>query len=347
MGFAATLATFVAITLATAGSAGAATAPGAGSSPIAAPSPTASPTAPQSPGVMFTATFDDGSTDRFVGDPSSVTVTPTTVAYRGTGAVAVDALTGYGQGARITLPAALSLPTGYFSASAVVRSTSGQVQDMHLVLVDSPAASQMQSVISRLSGSTWSGLQSFFQVASAGQPVSLRVEPIAQCSDAPAVPSPFLLDELSVTYYGSVPPPEPLYPTPTCPMGTTTPTVTPTVTPTATPTPTCRATFTVGTRWPGGYQATLTIQNLGPALNGWAVMWTMPSGEQLTQVWSVSTVVQSGTTVTVRNAPWNAVLAAGASLSLGMLGNQTGTDPVPPPSDVTLNGSPCQAVRPA
>jgi Cellulose binding domain len=303
-----------------------------------------------SAGPVFSAGFEDGTTDGFRGDPASVSVTLTTTAHTGSAALAVGSLTGYGQGARVTLPA--GLPAGYYGASAQVRLASGQVQDMRLVLPDSPAVSVLQTGISRSTGSAWVGTVSYFGLAATSLPVSLRVEPVAHCTDAPAVPLPYLVDDVVVSYYGTVPPPLPLLPTPACPLAaTTSPSATPTSSPSTTPTTppvTCRVTYAVTSAWPGGFQAAISLQNLLPQpVVGWTLSWTLPAGQTVQAVWG-GTAVQTGNVITVSNPIWNPTLAVGGAASLGLIGGSTGTvTPVPVPIYFLLNGSPCTVVAPA
>ncbi|MEK8226178.1 endo-1,4-beta-xylanase [Oerskovia sp. M15] len=63
-------------------------------------------------------------------------------------------------------------------------------------------------------------------------------------------------------------------------------------------------------------------QHGATARNGWTLTFTLPAGQQVTNGWS-GTFSQSGTAVTVTNVPWNAALAAGASVEIGF--NATGT----------------------
>lgn len=90
-------------------------------------------------------------------------------------------------------------------------------------------------------------------------------------------------------------------------------------------------------QWPGGFQAEVTIRNLGTApIDGWTLSWTFPNGQQITQIWGAGTPTTSGSTVTVQNAPWNATIPAGGSVTFGFTGNWTGSNT--PPVAFTLNG---------
>lgn len=100
----------------------------------------------------------------------------------------------------------------------------------------------------------------------------------------------------------------------------------------------CRATYTVGSTWPGGFGAEVRVDNLGDALNGWTLTWTYATGQQVTQAWN-GTATQSGTQVTVRNAGWNGSVAAGGSFSVGLNGTYTGSNPTP--TSFAVNGTTC------
>jgi len=114
------------------------------------------------------------------------------------------------------------------------------------------------------------------------------------------------------------------------------------VTPSASPTPTapCRITYRT-TDWSSGFTADVTLTNTGTAaLNGWSLIYSYAAGQRITQAWS-ATATQTGAQVTVTNAGWNANLAPGASVSFGMNGTHTGSNPRP--TAFTVNGSACTA----
>jgi sugar phosphate permease len=99
--------------------------------------------------------------------------------------------------------------------------------------------------------------------------------------------------------------------------------------------------YSLAGSWPGGFQGGATITNNSTtAVNGWTLTWTWPSsGEVITQLWDGS-VRQSGTTVTVTNASYNAAIgASGGTVNFGFLANDTGVTTAP--SAFYLNGSVC------
>jgi hypothetical protein len=81
----------------------------------------------------------------------------------------------------------------------------------------------------------------------------------------------------------------------------------------------CRATWKVDSSWPGGAQATVTVANAGATSSkGWAVSFTLPGVEKVTGSWN-ATVSQSGQRVTASNVTYNGAVAAGSSVSWGLL----------------------------
>jgi O-glycosyl hydrolase len=127
-----------------------------------------------------------------------------------------------------------------------------------------------------------------------------------------------------------------------------TPTPTPTPTPTGSPTPTstsgsgsaaCTVTYSTPSQWAGGFVAAVTIANSGAAaVNGWTLAFTFPGDQKITNAWS-GTVTQTGATVSITNASYNAAIAAGSSVSLGFQGTWTSSDAAP--TAFTVNGTPC------
>src|SRR5437660_10314549 len=73
--------------------------------------------------------------------------------------------------------------------------------------------------------------------------------------------------------------------------------------------PTCNVQWSVQSDWGQGFSVNVNITNLGPAINGWTLQFTFPSGQQIPAgggwggTWS-----QSGNKVTVKDAGWNANL---------------------------------------
>ncbi len=85
----------------------------------------------------------------------------------------------------------------------------------------------------------------------------------------------------------------------------------------------------------------LSLTNSGTApLTSWAVTWTYSGNQQITQAWN-SNYTQSGRSVTLTNASWNATIAAGATLTgIGWNANYSG--PNVNPVVFYLNGTQCK-----
>jgi choice-of-anchor A domain-containing protein len=105
----------------------------------------------------------------------------------------------------------------------------------------------------------------------------------------------------------------------------------------AKPAPSCEITHTVTGSWPSGYNASVTITNLGPGISSWTAGWTFGNGESVSSGWG-GTWTQAGAAVSVANAGWNGVIASGASRTIGYTGAGTPTAPV----GFTLNGAACE-----
>jgi hypothetical protein len=131
-------------------------------------------------------------------------------------------------------------------------------------------------------------------------------------------------------------------------FGLTTPPVTPPATPPTTPPTTppssppaagaCRVTDTVSA-WNTGLTANLTVTNTGAtAVNGWSLVFDLPSGQTITSGWNATYSPASGQ-VTARNAGHNAAIAPGGSVSAGFQATHTGN--TAEPASFRLNGALC------
>ncbi|WP_053716176.1 cellulose-binding domain-containing protein [Saccharothrix sp. NRRL B-16348] len=100
----------------------------------------------------------------------------------------------------------------------------------------------------------------------------------------------------------------------------------------------CRVDYSVGSQWPGGFNATVVVTNLGDPVNGWRLSWAFAGDERITQSWNGSHT-QSGAQVTAVNAAWNGAIATGATVSFGFNGT-SGAGPTTP-SSFALNGTVC------
>jgi hypothetical protein len=101
----------------------------------------------------------------------------------------------------------------------------------------------------------------------------------------------------------------------------------------------CSVSYTVSSQWGGGFNAGLSITNLGSPLTAWSLTWDFTAGQQVTQGWSAS-YAQAGPKVTATNASWNGSLATGGSTSIGFNGSWNNASN-PAPTDFALNGVAC------
>ena len=84
-------------------------------------------------------------------------------------------------------------------------------------------------------------------------------------------------------------------------------------------------------QWTGGFQGEVRVTAGTRAISNWAVTWTLPSGQAITQAWN-ATVTTQGSTVTARNVSYNGSLAPGTSTTFGFLGSSSGAPGTPTPT---------------
>ncbi|GGM09333.1 cellulase family glycosylhydrolase [Micromonospora yangpuensis] len=100
----------------------------------------------------------------------------------------------------------------------------------------------------------------------------------------------------------------------------------------------CAVTYTTNS-WDGGFTASVSIKNLGDAVNGWTLGFSFgQSSQRVVQGWS-ATFEQSGAAVTARSLSYNGALATGATTNIGFNGSFSGSNPAP--TSFTLNGVTC------
>jgi poly(hydroxyalkanoate) depolymerase family esterase len=101
---------------------------------------------------------------------------------------------------------------------------------------------------------------------------------------------------------------------------------------------TCRVSDTVNA-WNTGLTASITITNTSTAtINGWSLVFTLPSGQTITSGWNATFTPASGQ-VTAKNVSYNGTLAPGASTNIGFQATHTGN--TAKPAAFTLNGTAC------
>ncbi|MBV9854340.1 MAG: cellulose binding domain-containing protein [Streptosporangiaceae bacterium] len=144
-------------------------------------------------------------------------------------------------------------------------------------------------------------------------------------------------NSFSVSVNGSAPSPSP---TPASPSPSPTPTSpSPSPTPTGGSTSACSVAYSLVNSWPGGFQGQVRVSNTGSsAISGWTLRWTFPGDQKISSLWNGS-YTQSGEQVTVTNAPYNATIAPGSSVTVGFTGTYTSSDASP--TAFTVNGAAC------
>ncbi|WP_341720910.1 cellulose binding domain-containing protein [Micromonospora sp. FIMYZ51] len=100
----------------------------------------------------------------------------------------------------------------------------------------------------------------------------------------------------------------------------------------------CAVRYAVSAQWQGGFNADVTITNLGDPVSSWRLVWSYGSGQRVTQAWN-ATVTQSGTQVTASNVSYNGAIGTNGTASFGFSGSWSGSNPVP--TAFTLNGVTC------
>jgi hypothetical protein len=115
-----------------------------------------------------------------------------------------------------------------------------------------------------------------------------------------------------------------------------------TTTTTPPPPPTNCSVHYAKNEWMGGFTANLTVSNTGKAtITNWTLAFKFPGDQKITNFWS-SVVTQSGQNVTATNAPYNATISAGSSVTFGFQGTWISNDASP--TAFTLNGASCTTV---
>jgi len=100
----------------------------------------------------------------------------------------------------------------------------------------------------------------------------------------------------------------------------------------------CRVDYQVTNQWTGGFGASVTITELGAAVDGWQLSWSLAGGQAITQMWGASYAVSAGQ-VTATNVSYDAAIPTGGSVQFGFNGTWTTSNPVP--AAFTLNGVAC------
>jgi hypothetical protein len=113
----------------------------------------------------------------------------------------------------------------------------------------------------------------------------------------------------------------------------------PVATPTTPPAPTCSVTYQTSSQWADGFVADLKITNVtAAAVNGWMLTFEFGGDQTISNAWG-ATAEQAGANVSLTPAPWNRVIPAGGSVTVGMLGRWRTN--AAPPTSAQLNGFRC------
>lgn len=102
----------------------------------------------------------------------------------------------------------------------------------------------------------------------------------------------------------------------------------------------CLVTYTNTSQWRGGFVASVTIRNTSPstAVNGWTLRFAYLGDQRVVTAWGAR-VTQDNAVVTAENADWNRTIPVGGSVTLGIYGSWSASNPAP--TAFTLNGTGC------
>jgi hypothetical protein len=104
----------------------------------------------------------------------------------------------------------------------------------------------------------------------------------------------------------------------------------------------CHVGYSINSQYPGGFGATVTINNTGTtSISNWTLTWTFANGQTVTQLWN-GTETQSGSSVTVKSMSYNGTIAAGGSYTgMGFNGSwNNATNAIP--TSFAVNGTVCK-----
>ncbi|TCC00149.1 glycosyl hydrolase [Micromonospora zingiberis] len=100
----------------------------------------------------------------------------------------------------------------------------------------------------------------------------------------------------------------------------------------------CAVRYAVSAQWQGGFNADVTITNLGDPVSSWRLTWSYGSGQRVTQAWN-ATVTQAAAQVTATNVAYNGAIGTNGTVSFGFSGSWSGSNPAP--TSFTVNGVSC------
>ena len=97
-------------------------------------------------------------------------------------------------------------------------------------------------------------------------------------------------------------------------------------------------TYTVNSSWSGGFTASVSITNNGPAIKGWTLRWTFTTPTSNVQSWMAVITEQAGNRATATSMNWDSTILAGHTATFGWSAAAVSTGV---PTDLTINGNPC------
>ncbi|MFI1523570.1 cellulase family glycosylhydrolase [Kitasatospora cineracea] len=106
----------------------------------------------------------------------------------------------------------------------------------------------------------------------------------------------------------------------------------------------CQATYSVQNDWGSGFQASVTITNLGAAWTSWTLGYSYAGNQALSSGWN-GTWSQSGQDVTVSSLAWNGSVPSGGTVSPAATFGYSGANAAP--TAFTVNGVLCGASAPS
>jgi cellulase/cellobiase CelA1 len=113
----------------------------------------------------------------------------------------------------------------------------------------------------------------------------------------------------------------------------------PTTSPPTPPAARCKVAYRTTSDWPGGFVAEVQLTNTSTtAVNGWSLAVSLGGDQRVRSSWAAKWA-QSGSTVTLTNETWNAVIQPGAALTLGLLGTYATSNA--PATTAALNSAAC------
>lgn len=103
---------------------------------------------------------------------------------------------------------------------------------------------------------------------------------------------------------------------------------------------TCKVGYVKTNDWGTGATITVTITNTGlSAINGWTLTWAFAGNQVISNLWN-GTFTQTGSSIAVKDAGYNASIAANSNVSFGFNLNYSGTNAIP--TAFKLNAQTCQ-----